>query len=513
MPGSHLTWLSSRERFGVKLGLDSVRALLAELGDPHIDLPAVLVAGTNGKGSTAAMIAAVLTAAGRRTLLYTSPHVAHVSERIRVDGKAIRTDALERRLGQVRAAVRRLARGGSSERGGHGRASAGDTAFKPTYFEVLTAAALLQARAAKVTAAVFEIGLGGRYDATNVIPAPVAVITGIDRDHTEYLGKSLKKIAWNKAGIIKKDQNVFTLESRAELLGVFRQEARRRGATLVQVPGRCARRRQTGVSAHRGPLAGSRKRIDDDGGGRQALADIWDLDLRSARLAGGRRLPERLTGVSLGLHGPRQGPQAVLALAAAGSLLEATGENRSLPAGALRSALAGVHLPGRFEQRRLSQGRLLVADVAHNPAAAVLLAEEIRNLAAGHPVTLLFGALADKDAWAMLTPLLGVVDSVNLVRISHHRSLRTKDLADLARKISERSGPRAKAGSAGTSPPRLASTAPVAGKPIHLFSDTAAAWRATLAATPPAGIVLVAGSFYLLGNLWPRIRRYPRART
>ena len=243
------------------------------------------------------ILAAVLTAAGRRTLLYTSPHVAHVSERIRVDGKAIRTDALERRLGQVRAAVRRLARGGSSERGGHGRASAGDTAFKPTYFEVLTAAALLQARAAKVTAAVFEIGLGGRYDATNIIPAPVAVITGIDRDHTEYLGKSLKKIAWNKAGIIKKDQNVFTLESRAELLGVFRQEARRRGATLIPIPRRCAR--PSGAAGKKGP------------------AQRWDLNLSVARhMAGGERLPQHLESVPLGLRGPWQGPQAVLAMAA-----------------------------------------------------------------------------------------------------------------------------------------------------------------------------------------------------
>jgi dihydrofolate synthase/folylpolyglutamate synthase len=496
MPGSHLTWLSSRERFGVKLGLDSMRALLAELGDPHIDLPAVLVAGTNGKGSTAAMIAAVLTAAGRRTLLYTSPHVAHVSERIRVDGKAIRTDALERRLGQVRAAVRRLARSGRSERGGHGRASAGDTAFKPTYFEVLTAAALLQARAAKVTAAVFEIGLGGRYDATNVIPAPVAVITGIDRDHTEYLGKSLKKIAWNKAGIIKKDQTVLTLESRAELLTVFRQECRRRGATLVQVPGRCARRRQAGRSSQQGPLTGGKKRPGDAPGGSQGRADVWNLDLRVAqRVSGSDRLPGRLAGVRLGLRGPHQGPQAVLALAAAGNLLAVTGGVGPPAVKALRMALAGVHLPGRLECRLMSHRRLLVTDAAHNPAAAALLAGEIRAMAQGRPVTLLFGALTDKDAGAMILPFLDLVDTVKLTSIRHHRGMKIKDLNALSRNIFGKG--RTSAGTADR---------PGSHK---VFDDPGAAWTAARAATPPGGILLVAGSFYLLGDLWPRIRRHP----
>jgi len=441
-----LAWLSSRQRFGVKLGLDAVGTLLAALGHPERELPVVLVAGTNGKGSTAAMVAATLTAAGERTLLYSSPHVADLSERIRLDGRPIRRDALSRRLTEVRVAATRLRRGQRLE-------------HPPTYFEVLTAAALLHARAGHATAGVFEVGLGGRFDATNVIPAQVAVITGIERDHTEYLGTTLKKIAWNKAGIIKADQTVLTLETRPELVNLFRKECRRQGATLVQVPA---------ASAH-GRTAK-----------RRGQARLWDLDLSLARsMEGGRRLPGKLSGVRLGLGGEHQGAQAVLGVAAATALLACTGGHPP-PAGTLRRALAHVYLPGRFERRRLSRQRLLVVDAAHNPAAMSSLANGVGDLAVDRPVTLLFGVLADKDAGAMIRPLRDMVDTVILTQPKHPRGMKLKVLKEIL--------------------------------PSHAaaFIDPEAAWRAALAATPRRGILLVAGSFYLLGDLWTRIQRYPR---
>ncbi len=439
MAADPLAWLRSRQRFGVKLGLDAVGTLLAALGHPERGLPVVLVAGTNGKGSTAAMVAATLTAAGERTLLYSSPHVADLRERIRLDGRTIRRDALSLRLAEVRTAVAHLGRGRR-------------LGLQPTYFEVLTAAALLQARAGHATAAVFEVGLGGRYDATNVIPAQVAVITGIDRDHTEYLGKNLTRIAWNKAGIIKREQDVLTLEPRRELLRIFRRECRRRGARFTSLPGSVARRHGPGT---------------------------WDLDLAAARPAAGRCLPLRMTGVRLGLRGEHQGAQAVLGVTAATALLARTGGH--LPAAkALRRALAGVHLPGRCERRRLSSGRLLVVDAAHNPAATICLAHEIRDLSSDRSVTLLFGVLADKDASAMMRPLAKLVDTVILTQPKHARGMKIKALKDIL--------------------PRHAAA----------FVDPGAAWRAALGATPKGGVLLVAGSFYLLGDLWERIRRYPR---
>ena len=441
MAADPLAWLSARQRFGVKLGLDAVGTLLAALGHPEHGLPVVLVAGTNGKGSTAAMVAATLTAAGERTLLYSSPHVADTRERIRLDGRPIRREALSLRLAEVHAAVTRLRRGRRLSQ-------------QPTYFEVLTAAALLQARAGHATAGVFEVGLGGRFDATNVIPAKVAVITGIDRDHTEYLGHTLERIAWNKAGIIKPEQDVLTLEWRRELLRVFRRECRSRGARLTSLSGNVARRSRSGR---------------------------WDLDLTGARPVAGRRLPAHMTGVRLGLRGEHQGAQAVLGVMAATALLARTGGH--LPsAKALRSALAGVSLPGRCERRRLSSGRLLVVDAAHNPAATICLAHEIRDLADDRPVTLLFGVLADKDARAMLKPLIKLVDTVILTQPKHPRGMKLKALKEFM--------------------------------PLHTaaFVNPRAAWRAALAATPREGVLLVAGSFYLLGDLWADIRRRPLIR-
>jgi len=436
-----LAWLSSRQRFGVKLGLDAVGTLLAALGHPERGLPVVLVAGTNGKGSTAAMVAATLTAAGERTLLYSSPHVADLGERIRLDGRPIGRASLRRRLAEIRAAVTHL---GRERRLGQ----------QPTYFEVLTAAALLQARAGHATAGVFEIGLGGRFDATNVLPAQVAVITGIDRDHTEYLGNSLRRIAWNKAGIIKSEQDVYTLESRRALLRVFRAECRSRGARFTSLPGDVAQRSGIGT---------------------------WDLDLAGARPVAGHRLPARLGGVRLGLRGERQGAQAVLGVTAAIALLARTG-GRLPSTTALRRALAGVSLPGRCERRRLGHGRLLVVDVAHNPAAMTCLAHEVRDLAGDRPVTLLFGVLADKDAAAMMQPLAKLVDTVILTQPKNRRGMKVKALKEIL---------------------DLQATA---------FVDSRAGWRAALAATPKGGILLVTGSFYLLGDLWADIRRRPLIR-
>ncbi len=438
MAADPFAWLSSRQRFGIKLGLDAVATLLAELDHPEQGLPVVLVAGTNGKGSTAAMVAATLTAAGERTLLYSSPHVADPRERIRLDGRTIRRDALSRRLAEVRDAVARLRRTRRLSQ-------------QPTYFEVLTAAALLQARAGHATAGVFEVGLGGRFDATNVIPAQVAVITSIDRDHTEYLGKSLARIAWNKAGIIKADQDVLTLEPRRELRRVFRDECRRRGARFTSLSRRIARRRGPGT---------------------------WDLDLAAARPGAGRRLPAQLTGVRLGLRGTHQGAQAVLGVVAATALLARTGGH--LPAvKVLRPALAGVHLPGRMECRRLTGGRMLILDAAHNPAAMKCLADEMRGLCGDRPVTLLFGVLADKDAAAMMRPLARLVDTVILTQPKHPRGMKLKALKKIL-------------------PPHDAA-----------FIDPRAALRAALASTPKGGVLLVAGSFYLLGDLWADIRRRP----
>ncbi len=427
----------------MKLGLDAVRRLLVSLGGPGLATPTLLIAGTNGKGSTAAMAAAILEATGARTLLYTSPHVASVRERVVVSGAPIPAAALERHLAAVRRAASELVQGGVLE-------------SHPTFFEVLTAAALLHGRGRRVRAQVLEVGLGGRYDATNVVPAAVAVITTIGLEHTAHLGRTLARIAWNKAGIIRPGQTVITGVNDARALAVIRRIARKEEAQLLRLaPGRARGR----------------------SGGR------WDLDLRPMAGSGlAPRLPPRLEGVRLGLPGGYQGANAVLAVGAAAALAARLPGVR-LTGAAVRRGLAAARLPGRLEVRRMSGQRLLVLDAAHNPAAAQALAAALPALAGSRPVTLLFGLMADKDAPAMARILFPLAERVILCRPRTSRSL---------------------------APRRLLAARPGDGPPARVVEDPAKAFARAREETPPGGLLLVAGSFYLLGDLRPLTARYPR---
>ncbi len=183
-------WLAHLEFFGIKLGLDTITAILDQLGQPHRTYPVIHIAGTNGKGSVASMVSHALTAAGHRTGRYTSPHLVTLEERFAIDGASVPADHFDAALGRVRAAVERLA-----ERGG--------LSVEPTFFEVTTAVAFEIFRDLTVDVAVVEVGLGGRLDATNVVAPEITAITTVDRDHEAQLGTSIAAIAREKAGIIK----------------------------------------------------------------------------------------------------------------------------------------------------------------------------------------------------------------------------------------------------------------------------------------------------------------------
>jgi len=182
--------LARLEREGIRLGLEATRALLAALGDPQLRFPSVLVAGTNGKGSTAALLAAILQAAGLRAGLYTSPHLVRIEERIRIGERLITPGEFRRGLSRLRETIDGLLASGRLEN-------------PPTFFEVLTALAISHFARKKVDIAVLEVGMGGRFDATNAVTPLVSVITTIARDHQKYLGSTLGRIAYEKAGIIK----------------------------------------------------------------------------------------------------------------------------------------------------------------------------------------------------------------------------------------------------------------------------------------------------------------------
>ncbi len=353
--------LCARAPRGMSLGLGRLRAVLAALGDPQVGLPAVHVAGTNGKGSTCAMGESIARAAGLRTGLYTSPHLCRIAERIRLDGAPIDDDRLERALARVLAAGPEL-----------------------TFFELMTAAAFVVFREAGVDVAVIEVGLGGRLDATNVIDAPlVTAITSIAVEHAAILGNTLAAIAREKAGIVKPGVPVVVgpvaPEAEATILATARE--RRAGPVLRVVRAAAAEAGPDAIALLAGPRGAVVVQRPDALGGGELRAEI-------------------------GLPGVHQADNAAVACGIAWLL------TRRWPAieRAIADGLATTTWPGRLELVPRDETRVLL-DCAHNPHGARALAASMAARPGGHDpsrTVLVFGALADKpfeDMLAVLAPL------------------------------------------------------------------------------------------------------------
>ncbi len=350
-------YLASRVRFGVKFGLQTIRALVRALGHPERSYPTLLVAGTNGKGSVVAYAAAALSASGLRVGRYTSPHLVSVRERIAVDGAPISWKDLDRAVGRVREAAAALVRSGAIP-------------AHPTYFEAVTAAALDHFRSAAVDVAVLEVGMGGRLDATNVAQPVASAIVSIDRDHEAYLGTTLAAIAREKAGILRK--------GRATVLGPLSREARAAIAARARVRG--ARL----VDAPRGALV-------------RARGDVLHV-----------RTPRRLYRGVHCLPGHHQHANVLVAI----RLLEEAGR-AGLPVdlAAVARGVSSARWPGRLE---VIPGRPpILLDGAHNPAGARALAEHLRGRG---PFVLLFGAMADKAVEEIAATLFPLAAEVVLTR-------------------------------------------------------------------------------------------------
>ncbi len=217
-----LDYLEQTSRFGIKLGLENILYLLKELNCPHFSFPSVLVAGTNGKGSVCAMIQSALQRHGFKIGLYTSPHLVRVEERIRINQELISPNDFCQLLSFLQERINELL---SSKR----------LAFHPTYFELLTVLAFLYFAQQKVDLAILEVGLGGRLDATNVVTPLVSVITTISRDHVEHLGRTIKKIAAEKAGIIKPGIPIVCGQLQRSALEIVASRAKEVGAPLIRV--------------------------------------------------------------------------------------------------------------------------------------------------------------------------------------------------------------------------------------------------------------------------------------
>jgi dihydrofolate synthase/folylpolyglutamate synthase len=344
-------------KFGIRPGLERMRAILRDLGEPQRRLRVVHVAGTNGKGSTSAMLTSVLREAGYKVARYTSPHLVSYRERFWLDGAFISDAAFEAMLQRVAACA------------------SGVEARHPelgpsTEFELLTAAALTWFAEQEVDLAVIEVGLGGRLDATNCFEAPEAtVITGIDYDHTAILGETLEAIAREKAGILRPRVPLIT------------------GATGVA---------------------------------REAILDAARTLEAPCRVVDGE------TQLPIGLAGPYQRRNAAMVEQVVSALRERGWE---IPFAAVMRGMASARWPGRMETWT-RPGETWLADGAHNPGGIAALCEALRQEHPGGRWTVIFGALADRDARGMLEQLLPFTRTLVLVAPPSPRAMAPEELAE-----------------------------------------------------------------------------------
>ena len=361
---------------GIHLGLQRITTLMNALGRPQLNYPAVHIAGTNGKGSVAAMAESILRSAGLKTGLYTSPHLVRLSERIRVGGQEISGRHLARAATRIRKTEASLLKRGALDR-------------PVTYFEFLTACAFLYFAEAEVDIGVIEVGLGGLHDATNVVRPAACVITGISLDHENLLGSTIEAIAREKAGIIKPKTPVISGCRAPSARRVVCERARELDAPLMEID----RAHSSRTVAHTG--------------GR------FTIDLETP-CGSYRRL-------RLALSGEHQVRNAVLAVTA----VEALNVPCINPA-AVKVGLAHTVWPGRLD---LYPGeRTTLLDGAHNPEGAELLRRHLARFWPGE-IHLVFGAMRDKDIQAIGRRLFPIASTIHLTPLKNPRSALPRDMA------------------------------------------------------------------------------------
>ncbi|HET9951967.1 MAG TPA: Mur ligase family protein [Candidatus Eisenbacteria bacterium] len=418
------------ERSGMRLGLEGIEALLGPAGRPDRAFPSALIAGTNGKGSTAAHLSSILRAAGKRVGLYTSPHLLRFNERIRIDGAEISDDALEALLNRWWPRYE---------------------ATRPSFFEATTALCFDHFAQSRVDFAVAEVGLGGRLDATNILTPRVSVITTIALDHAEILGRTLGRIAREKAGIVKEGGTlvlgVRSAEPRREIL----RAAAERGARVLRL-GADARYAARGVDA---------------GGTTFRLA--------TSSFRGTLRTP------LIGLH---QARNAALAALAAEAILEGEGAGASAIAAAIAAGIERTHWPARAEL--LPGDPPILLDAAHNEEGAEAIAATAAALFGSRPLAVVAAFSRDKQHASILRALGKAATRFTLTQFAGERATPVDRLLAAA----PASHPEAEG-------------IPIPGEAI----DRAIAW-----ARGRGGAVLVTGSFYLIGEAIAHLHReVPRA--
>ena len=375
-----LSWIHGTERFGSRLGLGRMGRLLHRMGDPHLKVPFIHVAGTNGKGSTTTLIASALTAGGFKTGKFISPYILEFRERMQIDGQMIPEETLAALATRLRPIAEEFK-------------AAGDPV---TEFELVTVLGLCWFAEQNCDIAVLEVGLGGRLDATNIIPPPVvAVITRIDYDHTAILGDTLSAIAGEKCGIVKRGSTVISYPDQAgEALAVIRRRAAEENDPLL-------------------------------------LPDLSQLTVLSSGLCGSR-FCHRGEKYSIPLPGPHQVLNAVTALEA----LKALSNTRfAVSPQEIAAGFAAARFPARLELLRQSPPVLL--DGAHNPNGGRALCDAVKSLGL-HDLTAVVGMLRDKDCLPVLQMMAPYCARMIVTTVPNPRSYPAEVFAGLARSVCPR---------------------------------------------------------------------------
>ena len=423
-----LAFLRGRQQFRVKVGLRNIRHLAASLGDPQRQVPAVVVAGTNGKGSTVAILDSVLRAHGLRVGRVTSPHLVAVEERIVVDGAPLPPGELAGFVGEVAAASADF-----------------PTEYQPSFFETITAAAFLAFRRRRLDAALFEVGMGGRWDASTVAEGPVGLVSRVALDHERFLGHTVAEIAAEKGAIARPGNELIAARQEPGARRTLEASAAAAGARFRSVEDE-AEVEMTGFrTGSRGSLTTPEGTYDD----------LW-----------------------LPLPGAHQHDNLALAVRGAERFLARTGL-AAPDRDRVRAGVAAVRWPGRLEWLPPVAGmpRVLL-DAAHNPSGAARLAEFLGGLARRGPRALVFGAMRDKRVAAMLAPLLPRFDRVVLTAAESRRALPAEDLRAA-----------------------LGTTLAGRGPSVEVAATPREALRRAERFAGPGGEVVVAGSLFLLGDV------------
>lgn len=416
-----LDYLSGLAKFGVKLGLERIAYLLDVLGNPQKSLSFLHVGGTNGKGSTAAMASNMLQEAGYRVGLFTSPHLTDYCERVMVNSRKISPEDLTLFLARLKPLMNKMVREGYEH---------------PTEFEVLTALAILYFHKEQVDLAVLEVGLGGEYDATNVVTPLVSIITNIGKDHLHYLGKDLKKIARAKAGIIKQRGMVVTAAEQASVLEVFEETCCRQAAKLFRV-------------------------------GRDIT---WKLSESSTQ---GQRfhlwgLKEFYPNLESSLIGEHQMVNAATAVGAV-ELLSLFGFPVSETS--IRQGLRQTRWPGRLEV--LSREPTILIDAAHNYSGALSLRKALGDLFRYRHLIFVLGMLPDKERDRVGSLLAPLASAVVVTKPRHPLASDWKVLATVCKCFTD---------------------------DVYVIEELALALEKALSLAQKEDLVCITGSFYIIGE-------------